>query len=367
MVLDILFYIFLPVVLLQLFYYVIFNNLHSTKRDTRAAGVTPVSVIICARNEEGNLTENLPVLLGQDYEVFEVVVINDGSTDGTAAVLEAFSKTAAKLRILTVPPSGNATGNKKEALTLGIQAAKYDHLLLTDADCKPASTHWIAGMTAHFSDKKKIVLGYGAYEKIAGSLLNKLIRYETLLTAVQYMAWANAGMPYMGVGRNLAYSRPLLEEQNGFVKHRDIRSGDDDLFINGAGHAENVAVCITKGAFTISKAKTNFGDWFKQKRRHITTAVHYKLIHKILLALFYISQFLFWTLAIILLAFSFHWWYVTALIAIRWTVQYWTLGIAAKKLDEHDLTPYAPLLDFLLVFTQLRLFFTNLMAKPDRW
>ncbi|MCB0475993.1 MAG: glycosyltransferase, partial [Flavobacteriaceae bacterium] len=132
MVLDILFYIFIPVVLLQLFYYVIFHNLHSTKHDAKPLGVPPVSVVICARNEEGNLSENLQVLLGQQYPAFEVVVVNDGSTDGTAAVLKAFSKTTAKLRIVTITPSGNAAGNKKEALTLGIQAAKYDHLLLTD-------------------------------------------------------------------------------------------------------------------------------------------------------------------------------------------------------------------------------------------
>ena len=119
-------------------------------------------------------------------------------------------------------------------------------------------------MSANFSNKESIVLGYGAYSKIKKSFLNKVVRFETLITAVNYFSFAKFGLPYMGVGRNLAYTKKTFFDANGFIRHIKVRSGDDDLFVNQMATPENTALCFSEGSFTESTPKTTFEDWFKQ-------------------------------------------------------------------------------------------------------
>jgi glycosyltransferase involved in cell wall biosynthesis len=363
MLLTALFYIFIAVVCIQLVYFFLFIKT-STIPQSNEVVQQPVSIIIAARNEAVNLLKNLPFIFKQDYHEFEVIVVNDGSTDITFEVLDQFSNDHHNLKVISVEGS---TGNKKNALQKGIENATYELLLFTDADCRPFSNNWIREMAAQFKDQTQIVLGYGAYEKIKGSFLNKLIRYETLLTAIQYFSYAAVGIPYMGVGRNLAYTKSLFNNSGGFDKHQHIKSGDDDLLINEVATPSNTAICISKDSFTISEPKTNFSKWFRQKRRHITTAPQYKFIHKILLGLFYLSQLLFWFLAILLLSFSFKWQLVLVVMAIRFMLQYIIYGMLGKKLNEKDLILFFPILDILLIFTQLALFISNLISKSKTW
>jgi hypothetical protein len=210
-------------------------------------------------------------------------------------------------------------------------------------------------------------LGYGSYSKVKKSFLNKLIRFETLVTAVQYFSFAKAGIPYMGVGRNLAYARKEFFNANGFINHIKVRSGDDDLFINQVATKSNTAICFSVNSFTQSLPKTTFSSWIKQKRRHISTAKFYKLSHKILLALLYISQLLFWVLAPILLITLFKWQIVIGLILIKLILQYTMFGMSAKKLGEQDLIMMLPFLEVFLIITQLTIFINNLISKPNHW
>jgi len=299
--LNVLFYSFVVIVCVQIvFYGVLYGNFAFSKSISRKQNIIPISVLICAKNEAENLKLFLPSIINQDYTKFEIVLINDASHDSTLEVMESFAQKHNNIKIVNVKNIEAFWGNKKYALTLGIKAATNDYLLFTDADCKPLSNYWIKEMASYFTKDNSIVLGYGAYNKIKNSFLNKLIRYETLLTAVQYFSFAKLGMPFMGVGRNLAYHRSEFFKANGFIKHIDVRSGDDDLFINEVANTKNTSICYSKESFTISKPKITFGAWFRQKRRHVSTANRYQFKHKALLALFYVSQFLFWTLSIIL-------------------------------------------------------------------
>jgi hypothetical protein len=214
---------------------------------------------------------------------------------------------------------------------------------------------------------KTIVLGYGAYEKIAGSFLNKIIRFETMLTAIQYFSWSKMGYPYMGVGRNLAYKKEEFYGVNGFIDHIKIRSGDDDLFINQVANHKNTTICYSPESFTYSKPKTTFKNWFNQKRRHLTTAVFYKPFDKIRLSLFYVSQLLFLILAIVLLAFQYQWIIVTSVVLIRYLVAWVSIGFASSKLKEKDVMYWFPIIEIMLVFTQLNIFITNIFSKPVHW
>jgi hypothetical protein len=181
------------------------------------------------------------------------------------------------------------------------------------------------------------------------------------------VSYAKLGQPYMAVGRNLAYRKELFFEANGFMQHMHIKSGDDDLFINQVAKASNTSICISKDSFTESKPKQSLKEWTLQKRRHISTANHYKLKHKILLATFYASQLLFWSLAITLMVLMFEWKIVLGLIILRFTVQLINLFLASKKLNEKDLPLLSPFLELFLIIFQFFIFIKNMISKPESW
>ena len=368
LVLDILFYTFIIVVCIQLLYYgLLFLKFAFAKPKKVTRKKISVSVLICAKNEAENLKQFLPLILEQKYPNFEVILINDVSNDNTLEVMEDFKNKYDNIKIVNIKPIEAFWGSKKYALTLGIKAASNNFLLFTDADCKPLSKYWIKEMSAQFSNSKSIVLGYGAYKKKKNSLINKLIRFETLLTAIQYFSYAKIGIPYMGVGRNLAYRKETFFNANGFMSHMNVRSGDDDLFVNQVANSKNTAICFTKNSITESLPETSFKSWFNQKKRHVSTAKHYKPLHKFLLSIFYLSQFLFWSLSIILISFLFHWKIVITLFTLRILIQYISIGISAKKLNENDTIVILPFLDLFLVFSQLVIFISNLVSKPNHW
>jgi len=368
MLFFILLFIFIICVAIQLIYYLfIFSKFSFYKPQRTTTKTIPVSVIICAKNEARNINTHLKSILTQNHPNFEVIVVNDASTDSTLEVLNTFRNNYLNLKIVDIKPTSIYTGNKKNAVTKGIEVANNEHLLFTDADCKPLSKNWISEITSQFSEDTNIILGYGGYQKTNNSILNKIIRYETLLTAVQYFSYAKSGIPYMGVGRNLAYTKSQFNLANGFSNHADIQSGDDDLFINHMATKKNTAICFSNESFTISTPKKTIRAWFHQKRRHLTTANHYKPIHQFLLGLFFLSQFLFWFLAIILILFSFKWQLVTILLTIRLITQYIILGNSAKKLCEKDLILFFPILDFMLVISQFGIYISNLISKPTSW
>ncbi|MEL0652481.1 glycosyltransferase [Algibacter sp. TI.3.09] len=367
-ILDTLLYAFIAVVFIQVVYYLfIFGNFAFLKQKKPSSKKLPVSVIVCAKNEAENLKAFIPSIINQDYPEFEIVLINDGSHDDTLDVIEEFAKTNDNIKIVNVKNIEAFWGNKKYALTLGIKASKHDYLLFTDADCQPVSKYWIKDMSAYFSNKKSIVLGYGGYSKVKYSFLNKLIRFETVMTAVQYFSFAKIGLPYMGVGRNLAYAKTEFFNANGFIQHIKVRSGDDDLFINQVANSKNTAISFSPNSFTTSVPKSSFKAWYKQKRRHVSTAQLYKSKHKILLGLFYVSNVLFWLLGISLLSTMYNWPIAVGLFLLRIIIQYIVLGFSSKKLKEADVLLLLPLLEISLIISQFAIFINNLISKPNFW
>lgn len=360
-------YIFFAVAAIQVVYYLgIFSKFAFSKPQHGTPKKIPVSVIVCGKNEAAKIREFLPRLIAQDYPEFELVLIDDASTDETLQLFEDYARDHANIKLVKVENNEAFWGNKKFALTLGIKAAKYEYLLFTDADCYPVSDQWIKEMSSHFTPQKTIVLGYGAYDKLPG-FLNKIIRYETLLTAVQYFSWAKHGLPYMGVGRNMAYKREEFFRVRGFMDHMKLRSGDDDLFINQAGHAKNTTTCYTPESFTYSEPKTTFKDWFTQKRRHVSVAGHYKAFDKIQLGIFYASQLLFLVLATVLLAFQYEWIMVASAVGVRYLISWLVMGFSAAKLKEQDTIYFYPFIELTLVLVQLNVFFSNIFSKPVHW
>lgn len=367
--LTIILYFFIAIVVIQLSYYLgVFSKFSFAKTQNITTKRIPISVIVCAKNEAENAVKYIPLLIEQDYPDFEIVLIDDASSDETLEIFEHFESQYPNLiRLVKVKNNEAFWGNKKYALTLGIKAAKKEYLLFTDADCYPTSKNWITAMSSQFTMNKTIVLGYGAYDKIEKSFLNKIIRFETLLTAIQYFSWAKVGHPYMGVGRNLAYKKEEFFNVNGFISHIQVRSGDDDLFINQAANGSNTTIAYSLESFTYSKPKEKYKDWFIQKRRHVATADYYKAFDKIQLGIFYCSQLLFFVLAIILLSFQFQWIIVLSLFLARYIAVWLVVGFSAGKLKENDLKIWFPIVEMVLIFTQINIFITNIFSKPVHW
>ena len=368
MILTVLFWIFVATIAIQFVYYiVVFGKFSFVKAKKNNLKKIPVSVVVCAKNEEENVAKFIPLLAQQDYPDFEIILIDDASSDGTLDIFEAFEQQYSNVKLVKVANNEAFWGNKKFALTLGIKAATKEYLLFTDADCYPTSTKWIAEMSSHFTMQKTIVLGYGTYEKVPKSFLNKIIRFETLLTAVQYFSWARIGKPFMGIGRNMAYKKEEFFNVNGFIDHMKVLSGDDDLFINQAANRKNTTVCYTEDSCTYSEPKIAYSEWFSQKRRQLSTAKFYKPFDKIQLGLFFITQLLTLVLPIILLSFQFQWIIVASLVAFRYLFAWISLGFGAGKLNEKDVMFWFPIIEIVLIFTQLNIFITNLFSKPTHW
>jgi cellulose synthase/poly-beta-1,6-N-acetylglucosamine synthase-like glycosyltransferase len=363
---QILFAVFCIITLVQLFYYArFFRLLAFYKPETKQKSQQhPISVVICARDDAPKLTLNLLGSLAQTYpSTYEVVVVNHNSQDDTRYLLDEFKKTYKGLHIVNLEQEAIGIPGKKYPLSIGIKEAKHEIVLLTDADCVPASEFWIEKMQDGFNDGIKIVLGYGSYKKRPGTL-NKMIRFETFHSALQYLSYALAHMPYMGVGRNLSYKKELFFSNKGFSSINHLPGGDDDLFINMVANDSNTNIVIDPEAFTLSEPKKTFNEWINQKIRHYSTSRYYKPKTKLLLGLYSASHFLFYPVFILCL-FVFSWQWALTVFAIRLVVQSIIFYKTMEKLNEKDLFPWFWLLDIWMFFYYL-IFMPALWRKPRK-
>jgi glycosyltransferase involved in cell wall biosynthesis len=363
---QVVFYVFCLVALIQLLYYwLVFQRLAWFKPSEKVKSQQhPVSVIICARDEAANLAKNLPGVLVQTYPTtHEVIVVNHNSQDETRYLLEEFKKTFKNLHIVNLEQEAKGIPGKKYPLSIGIKEAHHEVILLTDADCVPVSENWIQKMQDAYTEGIEVVVGYGAYHKLPGTL-NKLIRFETFHSALQYLSFAIAGKPYMGVGRNLSYKKGLFFKNKGFSSLNHVPSGDDDLFINRVATTENTAIVIDHDAITLSSPKKTFSDWWRQKNRHFTTAKFYKPNHRFLLGLYSLTHFLFYPL-LITSAIFYDWRVSVGIFLVRLITQGVIYNKAMQKLNEKDLFAWWWLLD-IWMFIYYCIFAAALWKKPKK-
>ncbi|MBL7771973.1 MAG: glycosyltransferase [Chitinophagaceae bacterium] len=358
---------------IQLFYYLFYFIRLALFRGkpTEVQEQKPVSIIISAFNEEANLKKNIALWLEQDYykndrPYFEVVVVNDNSEDDTFYFLNTLQPKYPHLHIVNLTQEAKLIPGKKFPLSMGIKSARYERLLLTDADCSPSSNQWLKRMNERLSDRKKIVLGYGPYTKHKG-WLNKCIRFETAHSAMQYLSYALAGNAYMGVGRNLSYLRELFNNNKGFSSHHHIASGDDDLFINQVATKNNVAICIDPDSFVYSEPKKTRLEWHYQKKRHLSTGKFYKFKHRFLLGLYALSHAGFWFSLILAIVFH-HYLLITVIaFATRWLIQFIIYQRIFTKLKENDLIWFIWLFDVWLLWYHIKSVPAIFFKSKNKW
>jgi glycosyltransferase involved in cell wall biosynthesis len=323
----------------------------------------PVSVIICAKNEAENLKQFLPSVLQQQYNRFEVIVVNDKSNDETADVLATLQNDYPLLRVFY--NRQQTLSGKRNALLLGIENAQYKWLAFTDADCMPVSPQWLQYIVAPLHRGKEISIGYSPQSTGSG-FINKLVRYDTFITAVQYAGFALAGMPYMATGRNLAYTKTLFEQSKNFTGQNNPASGDDDLLINELARNNNTEVVLHHHSFVRTKSLSTWRQWLQQKTRHYSAGHHYRFSHRIALGLFYTSWLLFNVLSLVLIAMQFQL-SVTVFTLVFLTIAKWLIyRLLLQRFNEPRLWIYAPLLDFIFPLFLFTLGTISLFNK-DKW
>ncbi|HKL02469.1 MAG TPA: hypothetical protein VJ911_02290, partial [Cryomorphaceae bacterium] len=293
-------------------------------------------------------------------------VVLDQTYDESPDLLYALKQKYANLKSAVVPLNDRFDGGKKLAITLGIKAAKYNRLLFTDADCRPVGSRWIQAMVARSAEANAVVIGYSPYKRAKG-MLNAVIRFDNLLAGMNYISFALARMPYMGVGRNLSYTKEKFFENGGFKSHYALKSGDDDLFVNEMAGRVPVCVCIDQDASIETTAETTWKAYIRQKRRHLTTGWKYKWHHRFLLLLFPLSLAVFWVAGISLIVFHTWLYIVLSLIGVRMLLQIFTFSRSSQWLGHTDLIVLAPVLEVMVLILSGIIHIANISAKQTTW
>jgi cellulose synthase/poly-beta-1,6-N-acetylglucosamine synthase-like glycosyltransferase len=293
-------------------------------------------------------------------------VVDDRSTDYTDTWLAEEQAKDSRVRHVRIDKTPAHFTAKKYAITMGIKHAKHDALVLTDADCVPDSEQWLSQIAAPLANGKKISLGYSPMYAKAG-LLNSLIRFETVLTALQYLGAALGGRPYMGVGRNMAYSKALFLEKKGFLSHRNVMGGDDDLFVNRNATKDNTQIVIGAETLVWTEPKESWGEWWTQKRRHMAAGKYYRWSTRLGLGLFMLSQWMFWITFGLLLGLGIEPYWVFGCLILKFAVLFGVVCSASKKLGDPFCPWYLPFLEFLLMLYQTGVGVSVLFSKPSSW
>ena len=360
-------YILLSVLVLSLtiqlgFYFIPYTAILRRTRKIKKGDVPhtveqpPVSIIICARNEGDNLHRFLPLVLEQNYEDYEVIVVNDGSCDDTEEIIKDLQKVYHNLYITNIPQETRIISHKKLAITVGVKAAKNEILLFTDADCRPLTPNWITSIVRNFNDQTEFVLGHGNYYREHG-FISKMVSYDTLTIAMQYMGFALLGYPYMGVGRNMAYRKSTFFNHKGFAGFLHVASGDDDLLINAFGKKHNTRIEPSLEAETLSLPKTTFRDWYYQKLRHLSTVDVYQSSSKMWIGLEPLSRGIFYLTILLLTIFNYNNPVILSIVIgsflLRFLTQFIIINLTAKTYKDKGFGLSIILFDILLPLINL--------------
>lgn len=358
----------------QLYYYLRYINFSNRKYiESNQSTLPKVSVVVCAHNERENLENYLHTLLSQDYPEYEVIVVDDESEDNSLIVLEQYARQYPNFYHTFVPQGARVISSKKLALTIGIKAAHYDYILLTDADCRPESRNWIREMMKGYDhESTEMVIGFSPYFE-RETLLSGLISYDTLFNGLQYMGMARAGHPYMGVGRNLSYRRSTFFNNQGFQGLLDVRAGDDDLFVNKVttnyrkrNHRKsNVNVVCNPDALTWSAPKTTWKQWMQQKQRHLSVSNKYTSLNKFRLTIEPFTRGMIYILLLVALSLGSHMLMATTIMLwfIRLLIMLFVINRAAYKLQLGRFSLEIILYDILLPIVTLYLLTVNTFRK----
>ena len=267
---------------IQIVYYTtIYNKINRHSKTSEKNNITyseefaPLSIIICAHDESFNLRRNLPAILEQDYPQFEVIVVNDGSTDESDDILKLLSNQYPHLYHTFTPGSSRYISRKKISTTLGIKASKYPWLVFIEPNCKPISNQWLKQMARNFTPDTDIVLGYSNCTQTKG-WMSKKITFDLFFNAVRYLGYALCNKPFMGIGRNMAYRKDIFFREKGYSNQLNLLRGEDCLFINQIATSSNTRVETSNDSIVEIQQYSRLKDWKEEKLNYFIASKYFK-------------------------------------------------------------------------------------------
>lgn len=323
----------------------------------------PLTVIVYSRNALDDLKILLPLLEVQDYPLYEVVVVDDRSWDGTADFLRAFTKTTQRIRVVTVNEGDKFIAGKKFALSMGIKAAAYDWLVFTDAHCVPASPAWLKGMQAPAEAETEILLGHFAYDKGKG-WLNLMLRLDAFFDALAYLSAALRGRPYKGDGRNLAYKKSLFFNGKGFAAHMHLAAGEASLFVHQHARKGNTKIRIHPDTQVWTHAEPTLISYIRENKKRNKAEKSFRRSYGLGRICYRILTGLFWVSGILLLCFPETRYLTMAVIAGYALVRTLVYAPLFNRLHYSGLKWWLPLLDLMRIFFILFVAIVTIFVKP---
>lgn len=356
-------YVFIAIVAIQLFYYLgVFSSFSFSKENENNPKRIPISVIVYARNQAEEVKRLLPNLVNQNYHDYELVLVDNASTDETLDVFKEYAQMFSNIRLCRVENNEAFWNNKKYAQTLAIKASKNEYLLFIDAEQNIDNEFWIIAMASNFTFNKTIIIGPSMFNKVKG-FFNKMIRFDTTFSQLHSFAWTNYGSPFSYNSKNIGYKKEEFYKVNGFITHMNTRLGERELFINEAAISKNTTYTISKNAFVYLEPITKLNEWQKKKNEDEMVLSKLNPATRFKVRLFNSSQFLFFIFAITLLSLQIEWVITTIIIGFRYLISWLIVGKSLSKLYQKDLIWMFPILEFHRTINQVKYSLKSIFRK----
>ncbi len=325
------------------------NN--DNKRDNNS--YNSFSVLISAKNESENIKGLIESLSSLDYptDKFEVIIVDDNSSDDTYELLIQHSKSLDNFKIIK---SGNKElPGKKGALQKAFDLSKNKYIVTTDADCiVPAN--WLSTINDYINNGADVIIGNVLYLQNR-NFLKDYFRFEQIKNRFLSFSLARLGLPYTAAGANFCFNREILEKIGGYKAISQTLSGDDDLLVQQAVKLNyKITTMNNSEKYVTTIPPESFKAYLKQKKRHTAASNHYLLKNQILLSYWHLlNQIGFLSFLLVPFYYNFIYIFISKLF-----FDFLTVNLAAKEFKQyfyfHRLLLYPILYELLIPINYIR-------------
>lgn len=351
---------------MEIFYHIFYiRSLRKEKNKKPIQNTEPLSIVICSKNESSYLEENLPLFLEQDYKDYEIIVVNDGSFDDTETILAQYQLKYPHLRTTKIPVDEKFHHNKKLAITIGIKAAKNEHLIFSSIRNKPSGNNWLKTLMRSWD--KGVIMGYANFENKKGFLHN-FLKFDLLLKSIKSSSFALSGNPHSGNGNNLGYKKADFFRNKGFAKQAHFEAGYDHLMVQQLGKLSGNSVCNHPNAKVNLCSENKLEQWTEINQQYYKCRKYFSRKTKLIIDTETLSKVIFYSFFIyalfftdlyIFLAFAF---FLRTISIISFT------KICTSHLKEENLFLSSCIYDIFVLFSRLYFLCTNfIFSKRNQW
>lgn len=354
----------------QIVYLVYYSSVAKHKIEN-SNELEPVSVIVIVGNNAQYIEQGLPMLLEQEYPEFEVIVVNDCGGTEIDMELRKLARAYKNLRFTTIKRDVLFNHSRKIPLNIGIKAAKYENVIITDVDAQPTNEKWLSCMSQGFTNAD-LVIGYTGMDVEKG-LVNKYIRCSRFASSIRFLSAAIAQRPYKGIYNNIGYKKDLYFSHRGYT-HLRMSIGEDDLFVQKVARHSAPQVVVTPRA-TMRQSYSGGLKWWWNEQKYRTYSFRYyprsvkvrTFVDLFTRALFFKSVFAIATLATLGFIENYYVWIGTALLLVlRELILLLTVSKIARKLCEIKIKWFYLLYDFVAPAAETLLAICRRISPPRK-